>query len=495
MTTTIGSTSVGPVTRRWPGLLLGTLLAAAAGVAAGLLQPLGPITAAGAIGWLAGGLAVGMGAGVLGRTRWLLLSAPLAFIVTFEIARSGAGLLTTGPLRTDGVFGPVAYVLGRLAPRGLGVLSLAVGAAWGARAARGDHRRPLGLVIATAVTALLAASVLWPASSPPRRDAEGHPIEGSVSELITVELGGHEQWIQVRGASADLPVLLYLSGGPGQSDLPHSRALLEPLTDDFLVVGWDQRGTGKSYPALDADTLTPEQAVLDTIELARWLTDRYRQEKVYLVGESWGSLLGVLAVQRAPELFHAFVGSGQMVDIRATDEAIYRDLVLYAMSQGDGELVAQLAEMGPPPYSGGTIDYGTIMSLYPLLEGSYTPPEAYQQRGMAARLGPWGVLGQEYAPMEKINVLRGLLDMNSVMYPQLQDIDLRRSATELEVPVYLMVGDHELAARVDPAREWFELLDAPDKRWYQLPDSGHSVAFEQADELNRILLEDARIAG
>ena len=114
---------------------------------------------------------------------------------------------------------------------------------------------------------------------------------------------------------------LYLSGGPGQSDLPFSRVLLEPLTKDFLVVGWDQRGAGKSYSAIDA-SLTLDRAVEDTVELARTLAQRYGHQKIYLLGESWGSILGVLAVQRAPELFHAYLGSGQMVDPLATDQAL-----------------------------------------------------------------------------------------------------------------------------------------------------------------------------
>lgn len=475
----------------WLGLLLSTGLVAAVGVLAGWLQPLGPITAAEAIAWLAGGAATGLIAGLLARSRWMLWLAPVGFIVAFEIARSGAGLVTTGPLRLGSAFGPLAYLLGRLAAWGLATVSLLAGVGWGSRGEHARHR-PVGPLIATGLTVVLAVALLLPATSPPLRDAEGRPNDGAVSELVRVELGGHEQWIQVRGASPNLPVLLYLSGGPGQSDLPYSRVLFAPLTDDFLVVGWDQRGTGKSYPALDAETLTLDQAVADTVELAGLLAERYGQQKIYLLGESWGSLLGVLAVQQAPEMFHAYLGSGQMVDVRASDEAIYRDLIVQAMSQGDGELVARLISMGPPPYRGGTLDYATIFSLYPLIQSSYTPPLAYRQRGDAARLGPWGVLGQEYAWLEKINVLRGLLDMNSVMYPQLQALDLRRSARTLEVPVYLLVGEHELAARSDLAREWFDLLDAPDKGWYQLPDSGHSVAFEQADELHRILLNDVQ---
>jgi pimeloyl-ACP methyl ester carboxylesterase len=85
--------------------------------------------------------------------------------------------------------------------------------------------------------------------------------------------------------------------------------------------------------------------------------------------------------------------------------------------------------------------------------------------------------------------------MFSVMYPQLQGVDLRREASRLEVPVFILCGDHEIAARTDPAREWFARLEAPTKRWYQLPDAGHSVAFEQADELQRILREDVPAAG
>ena len=480
------------MTRRWVRLLLAVLWVAGAGLVAGLTQPLGPTTTAGVIAWMTGAGSVGLVAGVLASSGWVLLLSPMVFVGVFEVARSGVEVSSVGPLHLDGAFGLVAFTLGRLIPWLLACLPLAIGSAWGLQ--RGGRRsRPLGLLVSTVVVALLAGSVLLPSGSP-NLSFEGGPAKGSVSELVEVELGGHDQWLQVRGASADLPVLLYLSGGPGQSDLPYSRVLLEPLTRDFLVVGWDQRGTGKSYPSLDAPTLTLDRAVADVVELARLLGDRYGQEKVYLLGESWGSLLGVLAVQEAPELFHAFLASGQMVDPRATDEAIYRDLMTAAMGQGDGDLVAELVRMGPPPYPS-PLDYGTVMSLYPMLEGSYTPPEAYLQRGQSAGLGPWGILGQEYAPMDKLNVLRGLLDMFGILYPQLQGVDLRRDAPTLAVPVYLLSGAHELAARVDPAKEWFDQLEAPAKRWYTLPNSGHSVAFEHADELHRILLEDVAPRG
>ena len=461
-----------------------------AGLAVGGLQPRGPVTASGSLALIAGGVAIGILTGVVSRSRWSMLAAPAGYLVAFELIRTRAGLPSTGPLELGSAFGPLAYVLGRVLPWLLGGTAIAVGAAW---ATRSRSRRPIGLTAVTAALALVAGSLALQASSPALTTADGRPIPGSVSELITVDLGGEQQWIQVRGASADLPVLLYLSGGPGQSDLAFSRVLLEPLTRDFLVVGWDQRGAGKSYPALDVATHTRQRAVSDTVELARWLIDRYGGPKVYLLGESWGSLLGIMAVSQAPELFHAFLGSGQMVAPLATDRLIYADLVTHAMGTGNGELVARLAAMGPPPYRN-VFDYATIMSHYGLIEGAYTPPAGYLRRGAASGVGPYGVLGSEYAPVEKINVLRGLLDSFAVLYPQLQDIDLRRDATRLQVPVYILAGDHELRGRTQPAREWFDALDAPSKRWYDIANAGHSVAFEHADELLRILLEDVQPA-
>src|SRR5690606_22856496 len=110
--------------------------------------------------------------------------------------------------------------------------------------------RALG-ALATAGLIALVVLIAWPASTPPVRGTDGRPIAGSIATLERVRLGEHDQWIMIHAASADAPVLLYLSGGPGQSDLMFSRVFFEDLARDFVVVGWDQRGTGKSYAALD----------------------------------------------------------------------------------------------------------------------------------------------------------------------------------------------------------------------------------------------------
>jgi pimeloyl-ACP methyl ester carboxylesterase len=129
------------------------------------------------------------------------------------------------------------------------------------------------------------------------------------------------------------------------------------------------------------------------------------------------------------------------------------------------------------------------MGYYPRLEQPYTPPQAYIERGTAANLGFYGIWGSEYNLVEKVNVLRGLIDMFTIMYPQLQAIDFRRDVPRLAVPVYLLDGKAELAARRALALAWYEMLETPIKRIYTFDSAAHSVAFEQFEALQRIITE------
>ena len=122
--------------------------------------------------------------------------------------------------------------------------------------------------------------------------------------------------------------------------------MFEELSRDFVVVSWDQRGTGKSYAAIDpVPALTLDQAVSDTIELTNHLRARFGEDKIYLLGESWGSTLGVLAVQRRPDLYHAWIGSGQMVSQRETDRRLYHDVLALAAQTGDAALAEHNARV------------------------------------------------------------------------------------------------------------------------------------------------------
>ncbi len=483
----------------WAGTAATVVIAALAGLLVALTMPYGPTTAGRAIIILALGLAVGLIAGLLMRSRWALLVAPLAYMAAVELARRGLAGPTVGPIRLDQTFGILAFILGRGFHGLVGLLPMLFAVVPGMRLARqlvGQAAWPGSLLgwlpTAGANVVLLGfiVLILLPARTPPILDASGKPLAGSIAEVTTVPIGGKPQGVLMRGQSIDKPVLLYLAGGPGQSSLSHPRVIFEDLERDFIVVAWDQRGTGKSYAALHPTSdITPQQAVADTIELTEYLCERFDEDKIYLLGESYGTILGVLTVQQRPDLYHAFIGSGQMVSVAETDRRIYHGLVTQAEQMGDAQLAAAMRKYQEPPYADIPYANGFVMAHYDRLYQPYTPPQSYIERGSKSGLDQFGLLGTEYTLVEKVNVLRGLIDMFTVMYPQLQGLDLRRDAVRLEVPVYMLDGQAELAARRDLALEWFALLDAPQKRMFSYENAAHAVAFEEYEAFHRILLD------
>ena len=478
---------------RWLGATAAAAMAGALALASSMPMPRGPVTGAQGVAVILASATVGIAAGYLMRSRWAVLVAPLAYLVAYELSRIGIAGASLDGVRLDTVYGVLALVVGRGFHGLLALFPMAVGAGIGAAIARPPTRAISLLPTAVLSLAVMGLAVLvgLPGTTPPVLGADGQPVPGSIAELTTVELGGREQSILVRASDAEDPVLLYLSGGPGQSDLGYGRVLLEPLVADFVVVVWDQRGTGTSYGALDpTDTLTLDRAVADTVELSSLLADRFDEERIYLLGESWGSTLGVLAAQQRPDLFHAYIGSGQMVSQRVTDQIIWRDLLAYAERTESWELYDQVLTFGEPPYRDTPWSNSIVMGSYPLLETAYDPPADYIERGVSSGIGPYGVLASEYGFVDKVNALRGLLDTFSLMYPQLQEIDFRADVPALDVPVYVLDGEHELRGRRDLALEWFAGLSAPTKELVTYADSGHSVVFEQADAFHRLMVDE-----
>ncbi|HEX2515480.1 MAG TPA: alpha/beta hydrolase [Chloroflexota bacterium] len=325
----------------------------------------------------------------------------------------------------------------------------------------------LGLVLLVPVTVVLSQATAY---TPPITDAQGKVVPGSIATLEQVTLGGSEQWISIRGRRTDDPVLLWLSGGPGGSQLATARHHLRGLEERFVVVVWEQPGAGKSYHAVPHATLTPERYVADGHELVQYLRRRFGQEKVYLVGESWGSALGIWLVQRHPELFHAFAGTGQMVAFLETDRLDYEFALRLARERGDAAKVAALERQGPPPYYGEGVAWKQAAYL---LDGF-----AYMNADPAIAADGFDtvqdLLSPEYGLYDKANWARGVLDTLDVGYPQLWAVDLRAQAPRLEVPVAFLIGRHDVNAPPALAEEYYRLLEAPRKEWVWFERSGHN---------------------
>jgi len=462
--------------------------AAIAAVVAGWWTPRGPMTTSQALAAMVIGAVAGALAGIATRSRWAMLLAPVVFVAVFELVRIGADGPTVDAIRPGSTYGILAFVVGRVFHGLVALIPMMLAAAFAAAWARRDHgdtsvrhgRARAGLyarrTFAVATTfgmVALAAGIARPAGTDQIR-VDGEPVSASIAELIRVDIGGHDLALMIRGASTDNPILLYLAGGPGGSELGAMRNHLSSLEQDFLVVTWDQRGTGKSYTEIEPiATLTFDNAIADTIEVTNYLRNRFGQDKIYLLGQSYGSTLGVRAVQQHPELYTAFIGTGQMVSQRETDRIFYTDTLAWARTTGNNDLVDELTTLGPPPYA----EQGDLEATLSYEHEIYPYDHSRNSEGEGGFSENFFV--SEYTLVEQIHLLGGFLDTFYVLYPQLQDIDFRIDATTLEVPVYLAQGVHEARGRAELADEWFAMLDAPHKEMVRFDTSGHRPLFEQ----------------
>ena len=477
-----------------------TLLAAVGyGLLAGWWTPRGPMSTFEGLSAMGLALLVGPSPGSCsapaGPCWWL----PLTFAAIFELARLSASGPTVDGIHLGSTYGIMAFAVGRGFHALLALLPMVLGAAVGAALARrrlstGRPQRGFlselglwlrrGVAVATGlVLVALAAFVARPATTDPIVDADGQTVAGSVAELTRVEIGGHDLALMIRGHSDKNPVLLFLAGGPGGSELGAMRRHSQALEDDFVVATFDQRGTGKSYDQLDpADTMTLDGAVADAVAVTNYLRDRFDEEKVYLIGQSWGTTLGVLAVQQHPELYRAYVGVGQMVSQAATDKIFYDDTLEWAREEGNTDLVDTLEANGPPPYTD-ILHYEAALS-HQMEVHPYDHSANSEGSGEMSE----NLLVEEYTLLEQVHILGATLDVFAALYPQLQDIDFRTQATSLEVPVYLAQGRHEAPGRQLLAQEWFKQLSAPSKDLTYFDTSGHRPLWQQPAEFHDLMI-------
>jgi proline iminopeptidase len=461
------------------------------GVIAGWWTPRGPLTTLEVLVAMFAGLLVGLSSGIALGSRWAMLVAPVAFVVALELARVGTVGPTVDAPRFS-TYGLLAFAVGRGYHGLVALAPMVLGAALGAGAARrlrsswsdsseqrhaSSRARRVIAAMSAMLLVVLAVFVARPASTDQIPGPDGEPLAGSIAELTTVEHGGHDLGLMIRGSSVDNPVVLFLAGGPGGSERGAMRNHLEALEETFTVATWDQRGTGTSYTELDpTETLTLDSYVADTIAVTNYLRERFGQDQIHLLGQSWGSTLGVLAAQEAPELYRALIGTGQMVSQLETDTLFYEDTLAWAEEEGNTGLADRLRSIGPPPYDD-MLDYETALSYEHQVYPYDHSPNSEGQGGFSENF-----IVPEYTLTDQVHLLGSFMDTFSVLYPQLQDIDFRETATELEVPVFFVQGAHEADGRAEPFAEWFEQLEAPRKDLVVLDTSGHRPLFEQPDE-------------
>lgn len=340
---------------------------------------------------------------------------------------------------------------------------------------------------------LLVGTIAWlfaisPGHPAPLRDGSGRVILGSISERVAVKIGGISQGMIIQSADPASPVMLFLHGGPGMTEFFMEQDYPTGLDRHFTMVWWEQRGAGMSFSAdIPPETMTMKQMIADTVEVADYLRARFGQDRILLLGHSWGSYLGIQVAAAAPDRFLAYIGMAQIAH-QLRSEVMARDYLIGAYRErGDAAMVRRLEgalvcmEHGLSPAWMRLRDramhgmgVGHTRNIRSVITGIFLPV--------------WRV--RAYTVMDKINVWRGKIWSRPFFWDDLLKDDLSKRLTELELPVYFFVGRYDYTANPKLSQAYFEAIDAPVKRFYVFENSAHSPLFEEPARAKEILLND-----
>ncbi|WP_266365092.1 alpha/beta fold hydrolase [Tellurirhabdus rosea] len=345
-----------------------------------------------------------------------------------------------------------------------------------------------GLLLAVLLSLVLVFFLYVYAYSPgetrPITDSAGRPLPRSIASLEPVTLNGNTQWILLRGQDSTKPVLLFLHGGPGSPEMPMLTGHTE-LEKRFVVVNWDQRGSGKSFDERVFDaSFTTRTFIEDAASLSRKLARRFGQDKIYLMGHSWGSFLGLLTVQRYPELFHAYYGIGQVANQLEGEQLSYDWVLAQARKDGSQRAVEVLTGFGRPqrwPDEKWVEYLGRQRSLVVSYGG------AMLQGSISALFAKTLIHCREYTLSDKLNYPRGALKSLERLWAEVVSVDFNRAVPEVAVPVYIFQGRHDYQTPYAVARRYFERLRAPQKAFFTFENSAHMLLFEEPDRFIQCL--------
>jgi pimeloyl-ACP methyl ester carboxylesterase len=307
-----------------------------------------------------------------------------------------------------------------------------------------------------------------------------------IEETMFVTLGGIEQWIQIRGDDRKNPVLLYVHGGPGTTISPVS-SLFRPWEKYFTVVMWDQRDAGKTFVRNGAvREMTLARVSQDGIELADFLRHRLGKRKIIVLGHSWGTMVGLHMIHDRPDLFSAYVGTGQVVSIAEKEPINYARTMARLQAAHDVEGIRELTSAGAPPYR----SFRQLMVERSLSNRTDIPAERNLRNNMIpiALLAPGWSLWDIYESLQASDYAEAATFDADASY------DARQLGAEIPLPFFILNGAEDHVAPTDLARSYFDFVRAPEKQFVVLNGAGHSAILTEPDIVLRELVVRVRPA-
>jgi pimeloyl-ACP methyl ester carboxylesterase len=340
----------------------------------------------------------------------------------------------------------------------------------------------IGLALVLLLGLVVAAGLAWRA----HRQAEtaralAITSARGVDEGFYVRLGGIDQWVQIRGQDRANPVILVLNGGPGFSMMAFT-PLFQPWEKAFTVVQWDERGEGKTLGrngAAGSGAMSIDRMTADGLELTQFLRQHLHKDKIIVLGHSWGTVLGLRMVKLRPDLFSAYVGTGQLVDKKENEQANYARLMRTVRAAGDVAAIRQLEAIGPPLYK--NIDTVSVQLRW---ENKYATAA---ERNLTRTMAPYVLFAPNYSLKDIYDFEAGTQFSLRRTYDELNAYDARALGPDFAVPFFIIQGDQDTQTPTALARQYFETVQAPAKAFVELKGGGHVAMLTLSDAFLQVL--------
>jgi pimeloyl-ACP methyl ester carboxylesterase len=346
----------------------------------------------------------------------------------------------------------------------------------------------VGILLGTIIILFGTLLAVSPGKVKPFLDEQGRVLAGSIAEKIHVNINGVQQGMFIIGKNVGNPLLLFVHGGTAMPEYFLTQNYPTGMEQYFTVCWWDRRNAGLSYSAdVPPETWTLEQSIADTLAVTNYLRSRFHKDKIYMMAHSGGSLIGIQAAARAPELFYAYIGVGQMSYQLQSEILSYEYMLKRYKEIGNTSMVQQL-EAAPPTMTVPLpaaymkvrdsamhdLGVGTTHDMTSVMTGVF--------------LASW--LFRQYTVGEKLALWRGKFSSDKLLWDKMISTDLTQQIQKLDLPVYFFHGKYDYTVSYPLAKAYLDRLQAPIKGFYTFEHSAHSPMFEEPDKMKQIVQED-----
>lgn len=321
------------------------------------------------------------------------------------------------------------------------------------------------------------------------RDLQRIDTPNGIQETYGANIGGITQSISVRGEDKANPVLLFVHGGPASPAMPSQWQFQRGIEEYFTVVHYDQRGAGKTFRGTDPEhqdqSLVIETFVDDAIEVAEHVRQRLGKDKLVLVGHSWGTVVAMKAALKRPDLFHAYVGMGQVLSTRVNEELSFEYGLQRAREEGNQAAIAEMESIAPYPGNQPiTRERIIIARKWPQHYGGLN---AYRNAEQDYYYGA-SLLSPEYDCLDRKAFFAGSVYTLDKVLDEFLQVDLS-TVREFPIPVLMFLGRHDYTTPSEPTAAWLDRVRAPYKRAVWFENAAHMIPWEEPGRTLVSLLE------